>query len=144
MLLNCGVGENFWESFGLQGDQTSQSWRKLVLDIHWKTDAEAQTPILWPPDEKNWLIWKDPDAERDWRQEKKGMTEDEMVGWHRRLNGHEFEWAMGVGDGQGDLACCSPWGHKKLDRTEWLNCTELVEWRNIYSSFKFYIFLMYF
>ena len=73
-----------------------------------RTDAKAETPILWPPDGKNWLGWKDPDAEKDWRQEK-GMTEDEMVGWHHWLNGHEFEQAPGDGEGQGSLACCSPW-----------------------------------
>ena len=89
-----------------------------------RPDAEAETPVLWPPDMKNWLIWKDPDAGKDWRQEKKGTTEDEMVGWHHRLNGHEFEWTPGVGDGQGGLAYCSPWGHKESDTTEWLNWTE--------------------
>ena len=83
-----------------------------------RTDVEAETPILWPPDVKNWLIWKDPDAGKDWRWEKKGMTEDEMVGWHHRLNGHEFKWTPGVGDGQGGLACCSPWGHKESDTTK--------------------------
>ena len=86
-----------------------------------RTDFEAETPILWPPDKKNWLIWKDPDAGKDWRQEEKGMTEDEMVGWHHWLNGHEFEWTPGVGDGQGGLVCCSPRGHKESDTTEWLN-----------------------
>ena len=89
-----------------------------------RNKAEAETPLLWPPDAKNWLIWKDPDAGKDWRQEKKGMTEDEMVGWHHRLNGHEFEWALGVGDGQGSLVCCSPWDHKESDTTEQLNWTE--------------------
>ena len=89
-----------------------------------RTDAEAETPTLWPPDVKNWLIWKDPDARKDWRQEEKGMTKDEMVGWHHRLNWHEFEQALGAGDGQGSLVCCSPWGHKKLDMTEQLNWTE--------------------
>ena len=80
-----------------------------------RTDAEA--PILWPPDAKNWLIGKDPDAGKDWRQEEKGMTEDEMVGWHHQLDGHEFEQAPGVGDGHGSLVCCSPWGHKESDMT---------------------------
>ena len=83
------------------------------------TDAEA--PILWPPDVKNWLTGKDPDAGNDWRQEEKGMTEDEMVGWHCRLDGHEFEQALGDSEEQGSPACCSPWGHKELDMTEWLN-----------------------
>ena len=90
-----------------------------------RTDAEAETPILWLPNVKNWFIGKDPDAGNDWRQEEKGMTEDEMVGWHHWLNGHEFEQALGVGDGQGGLACCSPWGHKYSDMTERLNWTLL-------------------
>ena len=90
-----------------------------------RTDAEVETPILWPPDAKNWLIWKDPDAGKDWRWEEKGTTEDEMVGWHQWLNGHEFEQALRVfGDGQGSLACWSPWGRKELDMTEQLNWTE--------------------
>ena len=70
---------------------------------------------------KNWLIWKHPNAGKDWRWEEKGVTEDEMVGWHHRLNGHEFAWALGIGDGQGGLVCCSPWGCKESDMTEWLN-----------------------
>ena len=85
------------------------------------TDAEAETPILWPLDAKNWVIRKDPDAGKDWRQDKKGTTEDEMIGWHHWLNGHEFEQALGVGDGQGSLVCCSPWGHKESDTTERLD-----------------------
>ena len=91
-----------------------------------RTDAKAETPILWPPDVKNWLIGKDPDTGKDWRLEKKGMTEDEMVGWHHQLNGHEFEQALGVGNRPGSLACCSPWGHKELDMTEQLNWTETL------------------
>ena len=97
-----------------------QSWIFI-----WRTDAEAEDSIFWPPDVKNWLIWKDPDAGKDWRQEEKGMTEDEMVGWHHQLNGHKFVQALGAGDRQGSLACCSPWGHKESDTTEWLNWTEL-------------------
>ena len=77
-----------------------------------RTDVEAETPILWPPDVKSWIIWKDPDAGKDWGQEEKGMTEDEVVGWHDRLNGHGFGWTLGVGDGQGSLACCGSWGHR--------------------------------
>ena len=88
-----------------------------------RTDAEAEAPTLWPPDAKNWLTGKDPDPGRDWRQEK-GMTEDEMVGWHNQLNGHEFEQALGDGDGQRILTCCSPWGHKKSDTSEWLKGAE--------------------
>ena len=89
-----------------------------------RTDAEAETPILWPPDAKNWLIGKDPDAGKDWRREEKGTTEDEMIGWLHQLNGHEFEQVPGIGDGQGSLASCSPGGHKESDTTEWLNWTE--------------------
>ena len=83
-----------------------------------RTDAEVETPILWPPDAKSQLIRKDPDAGKDWGQEEKGMTEDEMVGWHHRLNGHEFEQALGDGEGQGRLLCCSPWGHRLNWATE--------------------------
>ena len=90
-----------------------------------RTDAEAETPILLPPDVKNWLIWKDPAAGKDWGREEKGMTEDEMVGWHHQLDGHEFEEALGVGEGQESLVCCNPWGLKELDTTEQLNWTEL-------------------
>ena len=85
-----------------------------------RTDAEAEAPMLWPPDVKNWLIGKDADAGKDWRQEEKGTTEDEMVGWHHWVSGHEFEQAPGDSEGQGSLACCSPWGCKESD-TEWLN-----------------------
>ena len=89
-----------------------------------RTDSEAETPILWPPDTNNWLIGKDPDAGKDWRQAEKGMTEDEMVGWHHWLDGYEFEQALEVGDGQGGLECCNSWGYKESDTTEWLNWTE--------------------
>ena len=88
-----------------------------------RTDAEAETPILWSPHAKNGLIGKDPDAGKDWMQEEKGKTEEEMVGWHHQLDRHEFEQALGDGDGQGSLACCSPWGLKELDTTEWLSWT---------------------
>ena len=91
-----------------------------------RTDAEAETPILWPPDPKSWLVLKDPDSGRDWGLEEKGTTEDKMAGWHHRQNGHGFGWTPGVGDGQGGLACCSSWGHKELDMTEWLNWTEMI------------------
>ena len=90
-----------------------------------RTDAEAETPILWPPDAKSWLIWKDLDAGKDWGQEEKGMTEDEMVGCHHRLNERGFGWTPEVGDGQGGLMCCSSWSHKESDMTEQLNWTEL-------------------
>ena len=93
-----------------------------------RTNAEAETPILWPPDGKNWLTGKDPDAGKDWGQEEKWTTEDEMVGWYHWLDGHGFEHAPGVGNGQGSLTCCHPWGHKELDTTEWLNWTQLNWW----------------
>ena len=86
-----------------------------------RNDAKAETPVLWPPHAKSWLIGRDSDAGKDWGQEEKGMTEDEMAGWHHRLDGLEFEWTPGVGDGQGGLACCSSWGRKESDTTEWLN-----------------------
>ena len=90
-----------------------------------RTDAEDETSILWPPYVKSWPIGKDPDARRDWGQEEKGTTQDEMAGWHHRLSGHEFGWAPGVGDGQVGEACCGSWGRKESDTIEWLNWTEL-------------------
>ena len=90
-----------------------------------RTDVEAKPPILWPPDAKSWLIEKDPDTGKDWGQEEMGMTEDKMVGWHHQLDGHGFGWTLGVGDGQGGLACCGSWGHKESDTSEWLNWAEL-------------------
>ena len=94
-----------------------------------RTDAEA--PILWPPDVKNWLLGKDPDAGQDWRWEENGTTGDEMVGWHHLLTGHESEQALGIGDGQVNLTCCSPWGRKELDTTERLNWTEALYYENL-------------
>ena len=91
-----------------------------------RTDVEAEAPILWPPDAKTWLIWKDPDAGKVWGQEEKGMTEDEMVGWQHWFNGLGFGWTPGVGDGQGGLVCHSSWGHQESNTTEQLNWTELV------------------
>ena len=88
-----------------------------------RIDAEAETPILWPLNMKNWLIGKDPDVGKDWGQEGKGTTEDKMVGWYHRHNWHGFGWTVGVGGGQGRLACHSPWGRKESDTTEWLNST---------------------
>ena len=103
-----------------------------------RTDAEAETLILWPTDAKNWFIGKDPDAWKDWRQKEKGTTEDKMVGWHHWLDGHEFEQAPGVGDGQGSLVCYNPCGHKESDTTKLLNWTELIclettSWRTQFS-----------
>ena len=109
-------------------------WTKDIQPVHsegdqpWdffgRNDAKAETPVLWPPHEKSWLIGKDCDAGRDWGQEDKGTTKDEMGGWHHWLNWHESEWTLGVCDGQGGLACCDSWGHKELDTTEWLNWTD--------------------
>ena len=93
------------------------------------------TPILWPPDVKSWLIRKDPDAGKDWGQEEKGMTEDEMAGWHHRIDGHGFGWTPGVGDGQGDLVCCSSWDHKDLDMTEKLNWTDWTKLKRVIMRF---------
>ena len=91
-----------------------------------RNDAKAETPVLWPPHANSWLIGKDSDAGRDWGQEEKGTTEDEMAGWHHRLDGHGFGWTLGVGDAQGSLACCNSWGHKELDTTKRLYWTELM------------------
>ena len=115
--LDCKI-----KSVNLKGNQ---SW-KLI----WRTGAKAETPILWLPDAKIWLTGKDPDAGKDWRQEEKATTEDEIVGWHHRLDGHEFEQAPGVCDGQSSLVCCSPWGHKESDTTERLNWTDFKELTN--------------
>ena len=123
MLLNCGVGEDSWESLDCKEIQPvhpkgNQSWIFIG-----RTDAEAEALILWPPDIKSQLIGKDADGGKDWRQEEKGTTEDEMVGWHHRLDGHEFEQALGVGDGQGSLVCCS---HGVAKSQTWLsNWTDL-------------------
>ena len=101
-----------------------------------RTDAKAEAPILWPSDAKIWLVGKDPDAGKDWKQEEKGTTEDEMVGQHHQLKGPEFEHALGVGDGQVSLACCSPWGCKELDITERLNWTKPQENDNVLKKLK--------
>ena len=104
----------------------------LPLLLIGRTDAEAEAPILWPPDAKNWLTGKDPDAGKDWRQEEKGTTEDEMVEWYHQLDGHEFEQSPGVRAGQGSLPCCSPWDRKELDTTErlnWLSAQNYLAWK---------------
>ena len=130
MFLNCGAGEDSWESLGQQGDQPvhpkgNQSWIFIG-----RADAEAETPILWPPDAKSWLIWKDPDAGKDWRQEEKGATEDEMAGWHHRLDACDFKWTPGIGDGQGGLV------HGVAKSWTWLSdWTELSNFR--FDPFQF-------
>ena len=128
MLSNCGAGEDSLESLGLKkiksvNPKGNQSWIFIG-----RTDAEADAPIIWPPDTKSQLIRKDPNARKDWRWEEKGMTEDEMVKWHHWLNGDEFEQTPGDGEVQGSLMCCSPRGRKELDTAERLNWTEVSYW----------------
>ena len=109
--------------------QQVHSERDQPWDFFGRTDAKAETPVLWPPHVKTWLIGKDSDAGRDWGQEEKGMAEDEMAGWHHWLNGRESEWTPGVGDGQGGLACCDSWGRKESDTTDRLIWSDLIwEW----------------
>ena len=108
-----------WKEIKSVNPKGNQSWIFTR-----RTDAEVEVPIIWPPDVKNWLIGKDPHAGKGWRQEEKGITEGEMVGWHDWFNGHEFEHAPGDGEGQGSLACCSPWGLIGSDMTEQLNNNE--------------------
>ena len=109
----------------------------ILKEISPGVSLEGMMPVLWPPWAKSWLIGKDSDAGRDWGQEEKGMTEDEMAGWHHWLDGHESEWTLGVGDGQGGLECCYSWGRKELDTTERLNWTEL-NWMKWYVHTKTY------
>ena len=140
----------FWtmvleKTLGLQGDQPVYPKRNQSWIFIRRTDVEAETPTLWPPNEKSWLIWKDPDAGKDWRQKEKEMTEGEMVGWHHWLNGHEFEWTLGVGNGQGGLSCCSPFGDKESDTTERLKWTELnwIMKFNLYLVFHNLCYFIY-
>ena len=126
MLLNCGVGEDSWESLGLQEIQPVHFKGNQPWIFTGRTDAEAETLILWPPDVKNWHNGKDPDARKDWRQEEKGTTEDEMVEWHHWLDGYESEQSLGIDDGQGSLACCSLWGLKESGIIAWLNWSVYV------------------
>ena len=140
MLLNCGVGEDSWGSLGLQGDQP---W-----DFFGRNDAKAEAPVLWPPHVKSWLIEKDSDAGRDWGQEEKGTTEDEMAGWHHGPDGRESEWTLGNGDEQGGLASCDSWGHKELDMTDQLNLTEInplsdALFASIFSHSEGYLFILF-
>ena len=116
-------------------EYSNQSWIFIG-----RTDAEAETAVLWPPDVKNWLTGKDSDAGKEWRQEEKGTTEDEMVGWHHQLDGHEFEQAPGVGDGQGSLVCCSSWSQKELDtieRLNWIHAPTQMKLENIMLRLKY-------
>ena len=127
MLLNCGLEKTLESPLDCKEIQPvhpkgDQSWV-----FFGRNDAEAETPVVWPPHAKSWLMGKDSDAGRDWGQEEKGTTEDEMAGWNHWLDGRESEWTPGVGDGQGGLACCDSWAHKESNTTEWLNWTELNE-----------------
>ena len=136
MLLNCGVEKALESPLDRKEIQPVHSKGDQSWMFFRRTDAKAETPILWPPHAKSWLIGKDPEAGRDWRQEEKGMTEDEMAGWHHQLDGHKFEWTPGVGDGQGGLVCCNSWGRKELDTIERLNWTELTISNHLLSLFS--------
>ena len=131
-----GVGD------GHGGLACCDSWGRKESDttewLNWteRNDAKAETPVLWPPHAKSWLIGKDSDAGRDWGQEEKETTEDEMAGWHHRLDGPEFEWTLGVGAGQGGLACCNSWGCKESDTTKLLNWTELKKVGHDWETFE--------
>ena len=116
---------NIWPSQHVRQMLTVHSEGDQPWDFFGRNDAKAETPVLWPPHAKSWLIEKDSHAGRDWGQEEKGMTEDEMAGWHHWLDGCESQWTLGVGDGQGGLVCCDSWDHKESDMTEWLNWTKL-------------------
>ena len=133
MLLNCGVGEDSWESLNFKEIQPVHSEGAQSWVFFGRTDAKAETPVLWPPHAKSWLIGKNSDAGSVWGQEKKGMTE--MAGWHHRLDGREFEWTVGVGDGQGGLVCCDSWGLKESDMTE--HWTEL-NWKFMFIKYGFF------
>ena len=112
-----------------ESDTTERLKKRATMSVKGTKHSESVpcwNSSTWPPDAKNWLIGKDPGDGKGWRQEEKGTTKDEMVGWHYWLNGHESEQAPGVGDRQGDLACCSPWGHKQSDKTEQLNCVHIT------------------
>ena len=134
MLLNCGVGEDFRESLGLQGDSTSPSRRRSTQNIHWKDwcwSWSSNTLAIWC---KELTHWRDPDAGKDWRQEEKGVTEGEMVGWPHQLNGYELEQTLRDSKGQGGLACCSSWGCKESDTTESLYNNNVFQFSSVAQS----------
>ena len=136
MLLNCGVEKTRESPLDCKEIQSvhpkgDQSWIFIG-----RTDAEAEAPVLWPPDVKSQFTGKDPDAGKDWRKEEKGVTEDEMVGWHHQLDGHELEQTPGDGEGQGSLACCRPWGFKQSDITRWLNGNNKIVIQRFIKVFK--------
>ena len=121
--------------------KTTKRIIKLVLNIHWKNWCWNWNSKTFATDAKNWLIWKYPDAGKDWGQEEKGTNEDEMAGWHHWLNGHGFGWTLGVGDGQGGLVYCGSWSRKEWDTTEWLNWTELKCWEAFCADCRSWTFL---
>ena len=126
ILLNCDIWDKTLESPLDRKEIQPVHSEDQPWDFFGRNDAKAETPVLWPPHVKSWLIGKDSGAGRDWGHEEKGTTADEMAGWHHQLNGREFEWIPGVGDGQGGLTCCNSWGHKESDTTERLNW--LTDW----------------
>ena len=133
MLLNCGLEKTLKSPLDCKDIQpVHYKWDQSWVFIG-RTDSKAETPGLWPPYGKNWLIGKDSDAGRDWGQEEKGTTEDEMAGWHPGLNGSECEWTLGVGDGQGGLVCCDSWDRKESDTTEQLNWTHNMKRHSIHG-----------
>ena len=133
MLLNCGVGEDSWESLGLQEDPTRPSWRRSALGFLWKDWFWSWNSNSLATSCEELTHWKRPWCREGLGQEEKGTTEDETAGWHHWLNGHECGWTPGVGDGQGGLACCDSWGGRGSDSTEGLNWTEL-NWRVVLTS----------
>ena len=118
MLSNCGVEKTLETPLDSRVIKTVNPKGDQPWTFIGRTDDEAEVPVLWPPGAKSWFIGKDPDAWKDWGHEEKGTIEDEMVGWHHGLNGHEFEQAPGDSEGQWSLVCCSPWGHKELGMTK--------------------------
>ena len=139
MLLNCGIGEDCWSPLNCKEIKPVNPKGNQSRVFIGYTDTEAEAPILWLPDAKSWLIGKDPDAGKDWRQEKKGTTENEMVGLNHQLDGHEYEPSPGIGDGHIRLMLCSPWGLKESDTTRWRNWTDMVTKRCRCFSFFFSI-----
>ena len=144
MLLNCVLEKTLESLLDCKEIQPVHSEGDQPWDFFGRNDAKAETPVLWPPHAKSWLIGRDSDAGRDWGQEEKATTEDEMAGWHHWLDGRESEWTPGDGDGQGGLACCDSWGRKESETTEWLNWTELIQSLIIhFSLFRILPFIPY-
>ena len=155
MLLNCECWRRLLRVPWTARRSNQSILKEISPGCSSRTDVEAETPVLWPPDAMSWLIWKDPDARKDWGREEKGTTEHETVGWHHQLDGHEFGQTPGVGDGQGSLACCGSWGFKESYKTAPLNWTELnwgvsivlifiFKWQFILKFFSAYLPSVYF